>query len=308
MTIRQPRRLLQSGHQLWAALAIAAAVLVGRHLGILQGPAWVWFVLLELPVVMWIVAATTIPVVRAVRSRPAELPRLWVLERELHERLPRAVASSALMDCKALRASAGHRFSRYRSQLSSSQETCWVRYDQQLFTMFIAIGIVDLVVGVLIHVALPAGPVRLVLDLLGIVGFLWVVGFLASLKFYRHELSPASTTVHFAHLATFHCLAPVVSAATCSTSVESTMAQVVETETNVSESAEAEPSNKQCHATLQVPVSNNLNVLLQLATPVRVLSHARSINGQVVDSIHIWADDPQFVVDFINKRSISQEG
>lgn len=88
----------------FVGVVVAAGVLVLRHFGVVQGPAWLWVIGLELPVLLWVAVSAGVPIVREVRSRPAGSRALPVLEAAVHQRFPQFLAQAVMMDAKALRA------------------------------------------------------------------------------------------------------------------------------------------------------------------------------------------------------------
>lgn len=168
------------------------------------------------------------------------------------------------------------------------------RYEQQLFWPFVVVAVVDGLVAVLIHVALEPGVVRVVLDVVGIVGLFWVCGFLASLRFYPHEFSGRDCYLHFAQLGTFLVGAAPVSATKNVLSVESNNAAVICDE-NVP--AGEREKDGEAAGTLVLPVFGNVNVLVELDRPVVIRSGVRNVGGRVVDRVHLWVDDPDVVVE-----------
>lgn len=283
-------------------VVVAVLVLSLRHAGVLPGPVWLWVVAFELPVLLWVAVSAGVPIVREVRGRPADSRALPVLEGAVLQRFPRFFAQAIMMDVKALRAVWGVSVERFARRLSSGGMSGDVgvghrvvcRYDQQLFWPFVVVAVVDGLVAVLIHVALEPGVVRAVLDVLGVVGLLWVCGFLASLRFYRHEFSGRDCCLHFAQLGTFLVEAAPVSVSKNLLSVESNNAAVI-CERSVSDGKREKDG--EAAGTLLLPVFGNVNVLVELDRPVVVRSGVRNVGGRVVDRVHLWVDDPDVMVE-----------
>ncbi len=56
----------------------------------------------------------------------------------------------------------------------------------------------DVVLVAVLAVALPAGPVRTAVHLIGALGLVWTVGFLTSLQVYRHAVHESAARLRFA--------------------------------------------------------------------------------------------------------------
>ncbi|MEU8192900.1 hypothetical protein AB0C10_03865 [Microbispora amethystogenes] len=73
-----------------------------------------------------------------------------------------------------------------------------VAYGREVRTIMWLVMVVDGVLLVVVHLALPWPVVRMVLFVLSVIGLLWLAGFLAALHVYPHAIGPRRLRLRFA--------------------------------------------------------------------------------------------------------------
>ncbi|WP_150460875.1 hypothetical protein [Nesterenkonia ebinurensis] len=129
--------------------------------------------------------------VRAAKSSGQDLP--IALEAALSEFFPRAVARYLRQDFMLLRA-IGMLITRRRDVAAGEQ---LLRYSSPLVYMLSAIAVVDGAVAIALHMLLPPGWIRTLILVLGVLGLIWLVGFIASLIVYPHTISDSRLRLRF---------------------------------------------------------------------------------------------------------------
>lgn len=129
--------------------------------------------------------------VRVARASGQDLP--FALETALSEFFPHVVARYLRQDFMLIRAI--WMLVTRRRDVGTGEHP--LRYSSPLVYMLSAIAVVDGAVAIPIHVLLPPGWFRTLLLILGILGFIWLLGFLASLIVYPHTISNSRLRLRF---------------------------------------------------------------------------------------------------------------
>lgn len=129
--------------------------------------------------------------VRSARASGAELP--FALDRSLSEFFPAVVTRSLRQDLLLLRA-LGMLITGRRDVKKDEQA---LPYSNPIVPMLAVITVVDVLVAFGLHMLLPAGWIRTAILILGILGLIWLVGFIASLIVYPHVVSEKQLRLRF---------------------------------------------------------------------------------------------------------------
>ena len=134
---------------------------------------------------------------------------------------------------------------------------------------------------VVVHFLLPWEGMRLVADLLGIWGLIWMVGFLGGMKVYPHLLTESALRVR--HSGTVDLNLPL-------DAIESIAAERQELPSSI---RKLQPLDTERGTDLRVGVSGEVNVRVTLRRPTVVHTPAGPVE---VVSVRFLADDPKKLV------------
>ncbi|MFE2296518.1 hypothetical protein [Streptomyces sp. NPDC059452] len=176
-----------------AALLVIALEIVLVLTGVIDFSSAAKFtIIMELCLAVFVIFEVFI-IVKAIRAaRASGVDFSFALEGSLAEFFPVAVARYVRQDFMLLRAIVmlltGRRDVREQEKSMG--------YSGPLVAMLVSIAVVDGIVAFLLHLLLPPG-VRVVALILGILGFVWLVGFIASVICYPHVVGGGRLRLRF---------------------------------------------------------------------------------------------------------------
>ena len=216
------------------------------------------------PLELWVIVTA----VRRARRRDEDLPE--ALASALGKVLPRRLARFAVHDFMLVRAL----WMGARRTIDARAEEIPIRYGRDMLLMLWVVLVIDSVLVVLLHVALPWDWPRRALLLLGIAGFVWLLGFICTLYVYPHTAGSDRLRLRFAAMRDY----TVPLRAVASVDVEPRTWDIPGTVAIVGDA-------------LILPVQNLTNVSLALGEDVEVRT-PRHRTPVAVRTVRFAADDP----------------
>lgn len=252
------------------ALIVIVVQLVLVFTGIVDFASAARFVIIMELCLAGFVAFEIYVVVKAVRSaRGAGRDVPFALDSALEEFLPAAVARYVRQDLMLIRAIA--MLFTGRRDVRGDEEP--MGYSSSLVVMLACIAVLDGIAVFLLHLLLPPG-LRLIALILGLLGFVWLIGFIASLICYPHVVSTERLRLRFG---AFHDVIIPVSA------IESVRA--------VSGEPESTRSATRIDERLVMAVTGQVNMVIQ-TTDIQELTtlHPR-LAGEPLSQITFYVDE-----------------
>lgn len=218
--------------------------------------------------------------VKSARRSGEHLP--FAVEESLEEFFPRALARFVRQDFMILRA-----IVLFFRRLRDSNGGSGFSYSGPLFAMLAVITVVDGLVAIALHFILP-GWIRAVALIIGILGFVWLLGFLSSLWSYVHVVYPDQLRLRFSVFQEFHIPKCVIAGAT-----------------KFSGDPGTDSSAAIVDRRLVMTVSSQANVAIDFHEAIELESLHPKFRGVQVRGVVIYVDDP---VKFISELEGSHIG
>lgn len=268
MKVKSPKagRLILPG-----VLAVEAVAIATGLIEYPQGLSAVLLIELTLAALVLVEITRAVLAVRAGKRDDVDWPT--ALEHGLSAVMPRRVAAMArheLLLWRALLLAVSRRTD------VSGQETA-IPYAGPLLPVLVAVLVVDGIGIVVLHLLLPWPAVRLAMLVVGVLGLVWLAGFLAGLRVYPHAVGPDRLRIRFGALREYRIRPADVTAVYRQRSWDiSGMTAVLDGD-------------------LVVPVMNGTTVVVELA-PGSSVGMSRLDETVDVRRVYFAADDPAAAV------------